>query len=212
MKNESEHLETLTEIRSLMERSTRFISLNGLAGVFAGAFALVGAFIAYLYLHLNIIQPNYYSYATTAEGTRNIGFYLFFLTDALVVLILSVAVAILLSVRKTRKKGLKIWDNAAKRLLINLFIPLSAGGIFCLILVYHGDIGLIAPATLMFYGLALVNASKYTFNDVRHLGLIEIALGLLAALWIGYGLIFWAVGFGVMHIIYGIIMYYKYER
>jgi hypothetical protein len=212
MKNESEHLETLSEIRSLMERSTRFISLNGLAGVFAGIFALIGAYIAYLYLHLNFTQPNYYNYSVTAEGTRNTTFYLFFLTDAILVLILSVAVAILLSVRKTRKKGLKIWDNTAKRLLINMFIPLACGGIFCLILVYHGYIGLVAPATLLFYGLALVNASKYTFNDVRHLGLIEIFIGLLAGIWIGYGLIFWALGFGVFHIIYGIIMYYKYER
>jgi hypothetical protein len=93
-----------------------------------------------------------------------------------------------------------------------MLIPLVGGGIFCLLLVYHGHVSLVAPATLLFYGLALINASKYTFNDIRYLGLTEMGVGLAATFWIGYGLLFWAFGFGVMHIIYGIIMYYKYER
>ena len=84
--------------------------------------------------------------------------------------------------------------------------------LFCLVLLYHGIIGLVAPATLIFYGLALLNASKYTFNDIRYLGICEIVLGLLGSLFIGYGLIFWAIGFGVLHIIYGAVMYFKYER
>jgi hypothetical protein len=212
MKNESEHLETLSEIRSLMERSSRFISLNGLAGVFAGTFALIGAYAAYKYLHLHLYQPNYYQYSYTSEGSRNISFHLFFLSDALLVLLASLTVATILAVRKARKKGLKLWDNTGKRLLYNMLIPLVGGGTFCLILIYHGFISLVAPATLLFYGLALINASKYTFDDVRYLGLIEVAIGLAAAIWMGYGLLFWAFGFGIMHIIYGIIMYYKYER
>jgi len=212
MKNESEHLETLSEIRSLMERSSRFISLNGFAGVFAGTFALIGAYAAYKYLHLHFFQPNYYQYSVTTEGARNIQFYIFFLTDALLVLLASLGVATILTVRKARKKGLKLWDNTGKRLLYNMLIPLIGGGAFCLIMGYHGFPGLVAPATLLFYGLALINASKYTYNDIRYLGLIEVGVGLAAAIWIGYGLLFWAFGFGVMHIIYGIIMYYKYER
>jgi hypothetical protein len=44
------------------------------------------------------------------------------------------------------------------------------------------------------------------------LGICEIGLGLIASIYMGYGLLFWAVGFGVLHIIYGIVMYMKYER
>jgi hypothetical protein len=212
MKNQSEHLETLSEIRSLMERSSRFASLNGLSGVFTGAFALIGAFAAYYHLHLKLFQPNYYFYSVATEGYRNISFYTFFLTDASLVLILSLSAAVLLSVHKAHKKGLKIWDNTAKRLLFNMLIPLVSGGIFCFILIYHGYMVLVAPLTLVFYGLALINASKYTFNDIRYLGLLELAIGLSATIWIKHGLFFWALGFGLMHIIYGIIMYYKYER
>jgi hypothetical protein len=207
-----EQLETLTEIRTLMERSTRFLSLNGLAGVFAGIFALAGAFAAYMYLDFNINRESYYHYATIYEGGQKISSYIFFFTDAFSVLFASVGVAFYLALRKAKKKGLKVWDNTAKRALINMMIPLVSGGILCLILVYHGYIGLVAPMTLLFYGLSLVHTSKYTFEDVRYLGIGEIILGLLSIIWLGYGLLFWAAGFGIFHIIYGIIMYYKYER
>lgn len=206
MNTTSQHLETLTEIRSIMERSTRFISLNGLAGVFAGVFALVGAIAAYFFMEKSM----HYSYRGNIESDPVM--YAFFIIDAMSVLFASIAVAVFLSVRKARRKGLKVWDHMAKRVLVNMFVPLATGGMFCIILLVHGFVGFIAPTTLIFYGLALFNTSKYTFSDIRILGLFEILLGLLSAIWIGYGLLFWAMGFGVLHIIYGIILYYKYER
>jgi len=212
MDKKTEPMETLSDIRSMMERSVRFISLNGLSGVFAGLFALVGAAAAYMFLKLNHTGFRYYDYAFLPDGSSNPSFYVFIFTDAFLVLIASLFVAILLSGRKAKKKGLKLWDSSTKRLLINMFIPLCIGGIFCIILIYHSLVGFVAPATLIFYGLALINASKYTLNDIRYLGLAEAGIGLLAAIWIGYGLFFWAVGFGVLHIVYGIVMYYKYER
>jgi hypothetical protein len=127
-------------------------------------------------------------------------------------LVSSLLVGTLLTIRNSKRKGIKIWDNSTKRLLINLAIPLIAGGLFCLVLLFHGIIGLVAPATLIFYGLALLNASKYTFDDIRYLGLCEIVLGLAGSFFIGYGLLFWSIGFGLLHIIYGAVMYFKYER
>jgi general stress protein CsbA len=206
-----EPLETLTEIRDLMERSSRFISLSGLSGVFAGIFALIGAGIAYVYLGLPLNEPADYRYYSP-NGRLNPEFATFFLIDAAGVLVCAGATAIFLTTRKARKQGLSIWTSTTRRLAINLIIPLAAGGIFCLALLAHGIVGLAAPATLVFYGLALLNASKYTLRDIHYLGLIEVALGLLASFFIGYGLLFWAIGFGVMHIIYGTMMYYKYER
>jgi hypothetical protein len=212
MSKENEHLEALTEIRSMMERSSRFISLSGLSGVFAGIFALAGVGAAYLYLGISITDSRYYEYAIMENGAININFYTFFIADAICVLIASLTAGTILTMRKARKKGQPIWDATAKRLLINLFVPLVAGGLYCLILLSHRLIGLIAPATLLFYGLALFNASKYTLNDIRYLGICEIMLGLLASVYIGYGLLFWAVGFGVLHIVYGMMMYNKYEK
>ncbi|HKC67503.1 MAG TPA: hypothetical protein VKG26_04685 [Bacteroidia bacterium] len=212
MNQQNEQLETIQEMRSLMERSSRFISLSGLSGVFAGIFALAGAAAAYYYLKLEISSADYYRAAYTSTGETNVSFYTFFFGNAVCVLVASLIAGSFFTIRKAKQKGQPIWDNTSKRLLINLFIPLAAGGIFCLVLLYHGLIGLIAPATLLFYGLALLNASKYTLHDIRYLGICQIVLGLIASFYIGYGLLFWAIGFGLLHILYGTVMYYKYER
>jgi hypothetical protein len=212
MDNQKDQLETLSEIRSLMERSSRFISLSGLSGVFIGVFALIGTVAAYIFLSLSICSGEYYKLAFTDQGEINYSFFTFFIVDAIFILTGSFILVTVFSIRKAKENGQTIWDATAKRLVINLFIPLVAGGLFCLVLLYHGLIGLIAPATLLFYGLALINASKYTLNDIRYLGLMEIALGLIASVYIGYGLLFWAFGFGILHIVYGIVMYNKYEK
>ena len=211
MDKNQEQLDALKDIRSMMEQSSRFISLSGLSGVFAGIFALCGAWFAYDILERWRIILYTISDAVT-YNTQLKELYLLLFADAGSVLVASLAICTLLTIRNSRKKGISIWDATAKRVLINLMIPLISGGIFCLILLYHGYFGLLAPCTLLFYGLALLNASKYTLNDVRYLGICEIILGLIASFYIGYGLIFWAIGFGALHIIYGAVMYFKYER
>lgn len=210
MDNPKAHLDTLYEIRDIMQKSSRFISLSGLSGVVAGIFALIGAAIAYYYLNLNILEPSDYVY--NGEEFLFKDFIIFFFIDAIGILIAAIIGAIYFTTRKAKRIGQPIWDNTAKRLLINLFVPLAAGGLFCLALVYHYYFILVAPATLVFYGLALLNASKYTLHDIRYLAITEIGLGILGAFFIGYGLLLWTIGFGVMHIIYGTIMYYKYEQ
>ncbi|MCF8279401.1 MAG: hypothetical protein K9J45_03365 [Bacteroidales bacterium] len=212
MANHNEHLETLSEIRSMMERSSRFISLSGLSGVAAGCFALLGAALVYVYLGLTPFSNYRIFYADALQqGKWGIGYEAFFLLDAALVFALAVASGIYFTTRKARRKGQKVWDQSALRMLANLAIPLVVGGIFCLALYRERQILLIAPATLVFYGLALVNGSKFTLNDIRYLGLCEIGLGIIGLFFPGYGLELWAIGFGVLHIVYGLVMYRKYE-
>ena len=211
MESNQEHLNQLAEIRSIMERSSIFLSLSGLAGIFAGVFALAGAYAAYWYFGYNYYTPMFYSHIFADDGGIKTEFLMFLFSNGTTILLLALSAAVYFSSIKASKNNLPIWDKTTERLLINLAIPLFTGGIFCLLLLYHLEVYLLAPATLIFYGLALVNAAKYTLNDIRYLGFSEIALGLLATYFIGYGLIFWALGFGVLHIIYGITMYYKYE-
>lgn len=195
-----------------MERSSRFISLSGLSGVAAGTIALVGAAMVYIYLGLRPFSNYRIFYAEVLnKGKWGIGYETFFLLDAAIVFSLAVVSGVFFTTRKARKKGQAVLDKSALRMLTNLAIPLAVGGIFCLVLYREGQILLIAPATLVFYGLALVNGSKYTLNDIRYLGLSEIALGIIGLFKPGYGLELWAIGFGVLHIFYGIMMYKKYE-
>lgn len=208
MKAEQDYIRDIAEMRSLMERSSKFLSLSGWAGIMAGIYALSGAYIAYRILHFN---PDEIIYHNTRNGELSFSL-LKVMMLAITILVLALGTAVYLSYKKARKRREKAWNPITKRLLINMAVPLIAGGILILILVSKGLIGLIAPFTLLFYGLALYNASKFTYEDIRVLGLVEIALGLVSSFFIGYGLIFWALGFGVAHIIYGIYMHYRYER
>ncbi len=206
MNQTEEHLRDLSEIRSLMERSSRFISLSGLSGISAGVIALIGAWIAAERIGLSRDFSQFLPLRRDPELLR------FLLLDALAVLLLSLAAGVYFTTRRARRSGLRVWDQTTRRLLVNLAIPLATGGLFCLLLLRHAP-GLVAPATLVFYGLSLLNGSKYTLHDVRYLGVCEIVIGLVAGLFAGSGLslLFWALGFGVLHVVYGVVMYRKYE-
>ncbi|MDX2001544.1 MAG: hypothetical protein SFW35_03880 [Chitinophagales bacterium] len=206
-----DHLQDLSEIRNLMQRSSRFISLSGLSGISVGICALIGAAVAYWFVDGNV-NEYYVAGQLFSRGGANYPLLTFIAIDGALILFSAIAFGIFFTTRKARKDGLKVWDLSSQRLLINLAIPLVAGGLLCLIMLYHGTIGYVPPMTLLFYGMALINASKYTLNDIRYLGLLEILLGLLSAVFLGYGFYFWVLGFGILHIVYGTVMYFKYER
>lgn len=208
-KNE-EHLEHLAEIRSLMEKSSRFLSLSGLSGIFAGITALIGAL--YVFYKFGYRFYPYYEQVYHPDGSVRIAFSALMLSVAVIVLILALLFAFYFTNKRAKSQGGSGWNNVSKRMLINLAIPLLSGGTFCGILLLNSCSHLIASAMLVFYGLSLLNASKYTLKDIKYLGISEIILGLIAGFFLGYALLFWAIGFGLLHIIYGTIMYYKYEK
>ena len=202
----SKYLEDISEIKNIMNRSSRFISLSGMSGVLAGMFALVGAYLAYMIVYESP-NPNVIGSDIILSIEQ-----IFDLTIlGIGVMILALISGVLLSMRKAKKNGEKIWDTSSQRLIINFLIPLSTGAIVCLIMIQKGLIIYVAPLTLLFYGLSCVHASKYTIGGVRYLGITIILIGLIATYFTGYGLLFWAIGFGLCHIIYGALMYFKYE-
>ncbi|WP_210489135.1 hypothetical protein [Rufibacter aurantiacus] len=207
MNQQQEQLETLHEIRNIMDRSSRFISLSGLSGVFPGLLALAGAAVVKWYFSQRNI--NYYDDLGRSFTRQDI---LFLLGTAAAVLFLGICTATYFTVRNARRKNHRVWDSQSRRLAVNLTIPLAAGGVFCAVLIYHNLLYLVAPAMLVFYGLALLNGSKYTISDIRYLGIIEIVLGLVASFFVSYGLLSWTIGFGMLHIVYGALVYFKYER
>ena len=188
----------------MMEGSSKFLSLSGLSGITAGITAIIGAAIAYF-----IILPSGNDFASDHEEMLR---KMFLLTaDAIIVLLISISFGIYFSRRKALKNKQKVSPGVVRKTLYSLSIPLLTGGLFALIFLFRGDIGMVMAITLIFYGLALVNVSKYTYNEIHYLGLTEITLGLFAAVCIPYGIIFWTLGFGFCHLFYGLAMYIKYD-
>lgn len=203
----NKYLDDIAEIKNMMSKSSRFMSLSGLSGILAGIYALAGAYVA----HRKIVDIGY--------GEENVSRHLIAISDTNYLLFIALAVAslalltgIILTYAKAKKSGEKMWDVSSRRLLFNFAFPLVVGGLFCLVMIQYEYIKLIAPATLIFYGLACLNASKYTVGDVKFLGITVIIIGLVSTQFIGYGLYFWALGFGICHIIYGSLMYFKNDR
>jgi hypothetical protein len=210
MENNISSVGELKTIRKIMEESSRFLSLSGLSGVFAGIFAIAGALVAwFLILHNGSIHYDEYFHSLSTKETSILRWQL--IADALAVLLLSVFSALWFSARKAGKAGRNLWTPVSRRLLVNFLIPLATGGIFVFILLIQNHIQLIVPGLLIFYGLSLLNAGKFTYGEVFYLGLLEIITGLVSTLFPAFGILFWVFGFGILHVIYGIFMYRKYE-
>ncbi len=186
----------------MMEESSRFLSLSGLSGILIGMYALTGVII--FYLRMNTPQA--------IENANSIEIISSLLFMAVLVLIVSLITVVALTYRKAQKSGKKIWNPGSRLMLLNLAIPLASGGLFILIFIFKGVFEVVSPACLIFYGLALVNAAKFTRQEIFYMGLFQISLGIFAALIPHLGLLFWALGFGVLHIIYGTVMYFRYEH
>jgi len=197
----------LSSIRQLMERSAKFISLSGLSGVLAGVYAIIGAYLGYRIVYGN---AGTLDYRDTYISDPNVLIKLVLIASS--VLTLSLASGIYLTIRQAKKRSENFWNPVSKRLVTSMAIPLVTGGLLIIIFILRQEHGIVASACLIFYGLALISASQYTFNDVKWLGCGEIILGLLAAATPGYGLVFWVIGFGFLHILYGTIMHFKYNQ
>lgn len=202
METEKDYLKDIQDIRQMMAQSSQFISLSGFSGVLAGIYALIGAYVAHRVIESD---TNYYIDQGSNAFTQLV-------VIAGLVLVASLVTAFIFTVRKAKKMNETIWNPVSLRLLINFCIPLCSGGLFGLLLIEKGYLDLVAPVTLIFYGLACINASKFTLRDVRYLGITLVLLGLVSVYFTGYELYFWALGFGVCHILYGAMMHYKYDR
>jgi uncharacterized membrane protein YgdD (TMEM256/DUF423 family) len=203
-----DYLKDIQDIKLMMSKSSQFLSLSGLSGILAGIYALIGAFVANKILK-TMNETEFNSYRNSFSESEIV---VQLLAIAIIVIILSIVSGIILSTNKAKKQNEKLWNETSKRLLINFGTPLFTGGIFALLLLQKEIYELIAPITLIFYGLGCINASKNTFRDVQYLGITIILLGLMATYFTGSGLLFWALGFGVCHIVYGSVMYFKYDK
>lgn len=201
MKREQDYINDITEIRSMMERSSKFLSLSGWAGIMAGVYALAGAYVAHFIF--NFI-PDGISYLYYDFGDV--------ILLALAVLFVSLITAILFSKKKASNKGEKIWNSTSKRLLASMMVPLVIGGVLIIFYISNDLYGLIAPTSLIFYGISLYNAGNFTIEEVRWTGFLQVALGLINVWFLEFGLLFWAIGFGGVHLVYGIYMHFRYER
>jgi hypothetical protein len=200
MEDQKNYINDITEIRRMMERTSKFLSLSGWAGILAGIYALAGAWFSHFIL---LYQPDGFFYSHPSLDHV--------IVTAFSVLVFALISAFLDSHVKAKKRNEKAWNATSKRMLMSMAIPLVTGGLLIIILSAGGLVGLAAPLMLIFYGMALYNAGFYTIREVRLMGFVQVILGLMNVVFISHGLLFWAIGFGAVHIIYGLFVHFRYE-
>ncbi len=217
MNEQQQTLDTLKDIRKIMDSSSRFISLSGWSGVAAGTCALVGAWVANQTIAdsplRGLTRSDYYRRGIAIDEmgyTDTLGGKLFLI--AAFTFTAAFLSAFFFTWLRSRKTQTPLFGLASRRLTMAVGIPMIAGGLYLFSLIKAGAVGYIAPGCLIFYGLALINASRYTLSEIRYLGYCQLILGFINLQMLGFGILFWTFGFGVLHIVYGIYMWYKYER
>jgi uncharacterized membrane protein YidH (DUF202 family) len=206
MTDQKDYQKDLAAIRSMMERSSRFLSLSGWAGILAGIYALIGVYIARTLLHFH---PADYGYQAVSDDVRLL---VPLVVLAMAVLVFTLGTAVFLSLRRAKKRGEALWNGGARRMVTDMAIPLIGGGLFLMVILLKGLWGLLAPLSMLFYGIAIYAGAHHTFKELKFLGITHILLGIAATCYLSYSLLFWALGFGLLHILYGIYVFAKYER
>ena len=209
--NDKNPIEDLREIRRMMESSTKFLSLSGLSGVFAGLSALVGSWFAYQEVkHFTKLRVHYMIQGRDSEWEDQ--FALTLVLYGVVILIAALSLGAFFTWLKAKKEGKNLCTPLSIRLIISLMVPLAFGCLFLAGMFYQRLYDFIPPTILMIYGFSLLNASKYVHIELKYLALCELALGILAIFMLHWNFILWIIGFGILHVLYGTIMYFKYDR
>lgn len=210
MNQSEQHLEDIKVIKKIMEESSRFLSLSGLSGIVAGLLAIAGAVVANLIITRAPLTEEWYSvpFIGGAAGGSTI---ILLLTDMAIVLVLSLTAAVIFSTRKAKQSGHSAWTPVTRRMLTSLLLPLITGGIFILITLSRVPANVTIASTLIFYGLAVISAGKFTFGEVHWLGVLEVLTGLICLLLPQWSVFIWAAGFGIIHIGYGLFMHLRYK-
>jgi hypothetical protein len=200
-------IQSVNEIKELMERSSKFVSLSGLTGILIGVYAFIGAWLVNSLTGIPFVNNPGSHRLLSFSDTRIIT-----IVIAGCVIAASLISTFLISYYKSIKAKQKLLNKLIYRLIWNFGLPLFVGGVFCIALLYNRNYGLTSTVMLLFYGFALVNVSKYTFSNVGWLGYAFLSLGLVDAFFEGNALLFWTIGFGGFHIIYGVLFYFLYEK
>jgi len=203
------HLENLSELKSILSKNTRFLSFSGLSGVIAGITALAGEYLFYnLYLATFSSSSNYADVRNLADMK------LFYsaLLIALSIIGISVIVGVILARKKIRMQGSTVNRDLLKNTLIHILVPILVGGAICFVASFTDHFIYIPAFLLIFYGLGLFNGSRFSFDDLKIVGLVFMGLGLITYAYPNLSMWTWGLGFGVGHILYGLRVYFVHDR
>ena len=181
-------MDNLRFIRETMERSTSFTAVSGVAGMIMGAVAMVAAVVA--------------STRRTPEA--------WLLTWLIAALVAGLA-ALWAMIRKARASGVSLLSGPGSKFALFFTPPIVVGALLTAALVRVDLLSVLPGAWLLLYGTAVVSGGAFSVRIVPMMGVGFMLVGALALFAPpAWGDEFMAVGFGVLHIVFGLVIWRKH--
>jgi hypothetical protein len=181
-------MDNLHFIRQTMERATAFTAVPGWGGVGMGVLALVAAGVAETRLSTDAWLA---TWLTTAVLALTLGGW---------------AMS-----RKARLAGTTVFSYSGRRFVLSYVPPLVVGALLTGALVRAGQLDALPGTWLLLYGTGVVTGGAFSVRVVPLMGLCFMALGAVAlfgpAPW---GNLLMAAGFGLLQIVFGVIIARRY--
>jgi hypothetical protein len=182
-------MENLEFIRDTMERSTHFTAVPGYGGMLIGFTAIGAAYIAH----------------TQAPLIRD--WVIVWLVEA----VLAFCIGLFAMWQKSKLAGTTLNSVPAKKMILSFVPPMICGVIITLGLWRYGDFVSMIPVWLLLYGAAVVTGGSYSVRAVPIMGWCFIALGAIAFfLPANTGNLMMTLGFGLLHMVFGLVIARKY--
>jgi hypothetical protein len=177
-------MKDLRFIRQTMERAGSFTAISGWGEVAIGATALVAAWLGSVQA-----QPG--------------GWLLVWSLEAM----LALAIGGWAVIRKAREARLPLLWGPGRKMALSMMPPLVAGAFLTAVLYEAGVLAPLPGMWLLLYGAGIVAAGSYSVRTVPAMGLCFMGLGTFALLApTGWGNVLMALGFGGLHIFFGILI------
>jgi hypothetical protein len=181
-------MDNLKFIRETMERSTAFTAVPGYGGAFMGLTAIAASVIANSQPLVNDWLTVWFSEA-----------------------VLAFAIGLFAMWQKSKIAKIPLNSAPARKFAMSFLPPLICGVVLTFGLWRFGHFEAMIPAWLLLYGAAVICGGAFSVRIVPVMGWCFVALGAIAFLLpAGYGNLVMGFGFGVLHIIFGIIIARKF--
>jgi len=181
-------MDNLSFIRQTMERATAFTAVPGWGGVAMGVLALAAALVA-------DTRPSAAEWAAT-----------WLVTSALALTLGGWTMA-----AKARRAGTTVFSYSGRRFVLSYLPPLAVGALLSGVLVRAGLYEALPGTWLLLYGTGVVTGGAFSVRVVPLMGLCFMGLGVVALFGpAGWGNVLMAAGFGVLHIVFGLIIARRY--
>lgn len=181
-------IDNLQFIRETMERSAVFTSVPGYGGALMGATAMGAAIIAY-------------------NQSRVENWLIVWLVEA----VLAFAIGLFALWQKAKNSNVSLASVPARKFASAFAPPIIAGIILTALFYYRGFYPFLPCVWLTLYGTAVVTGGAFSVRIVPIVGWIFVAFGAVAAFApSSWGNLLMALGFGVLHIVFGLIVARRY--